>query len=343
MKVLIIRFSSIGDIILTTPVIRAAKKQLGAEVHFLTKTRFSSVLQANPYIDQLHLIDKKVGQVLPQLKKEAFDLVVDLHKNLRSFQVKRGLGVKSVAFDKINLEKWLLVNFKINRLPDKHIVDRNLATLAHLGVKNDGEGLDYCIPNESKIDIPVFFSRFPTIKPYLNIQEGKEIPYIAFVIGAAHATKRLPADKIISICQRIDQPVILLGGPEDAEKGAHIAKKGGAHIINACGLLKLNESASVVRQAEKVITHDTGLMHMAAAFRKEIISIWGNTVPEFGMYPYYPSGMDKNHTVEVKGLSCRPCSKIGYQKCPKGHFKCMQNMDEGQVLAYLEGAKTNNF
>ncbi len=335
MKILIIRFSSIGDIILTTPVIRTAKKQLGAEVHFLTKARFRSVLEANPYIDQIHVIDKKVGEILPGLKEEKFDLIVDLHKNLRSFQVKRALGVESVAFNKINLAKWLIVNFKINRLPDKHIVDRNLETLAHLGVQNDGKGLDYVIPSGSEVDIPTFFSRFPTIKPHLSVQEGKEIPYIAFVIGAAHATKRLPTEKIISICKEINKPVVLLGGPDEAEEGRRIVEGAGHHVVNACGVLKLNESASIVRQAEKVITHDTGLMHMAAAFEKEIISIWGNTIPEFGMYPYYPEGIDKNHTVEVKGLSCRPCSKIGHQNCPKGHFKCMKDIDEQQILARL--------
>lgn len=337
MKVLIIRFSSIGDIILTTPVVRALKKQLNAEVHYICKRKFSAVLQANPYIDRLHTIEKKVGEVLPRLREEKFDLVVDLHKNLRSMQVKMGLGGKSVAFDKINMEKWLMVNFKIDRLPDKHIVDRNLEILSGWGVKNDGQGLDYFIPPESEVDIPHFFSRFPTIMPHLIVREGKEIPYIAFVIGAAHATKRLPDVKIASICQKIGLPVVLLGGPDDAEAGRRVAEQAGAHVVNACGQLKLNESASVVRQAQKVITHDTGLMHMAAAFRKEIISIWGNTIPRFGMYPYYPEGMQKNKTMEVSGLKCRPCSKIGYKKCPKGHFKCMEEINEEQVVRWVKG------
>lgn len=334
-KILIIRFSSIGDIILTTPVIRAVKQQLKAEVHFLVKNRFRAVLEANPYIDHLHGIEKKVEEVLPALKEEKFDLVVDLHKNLRSFKVKRALGVKSVAFNKINLEKWLIVNFKINRLPKKHIVDRNLEILQDLGVRNDGLGLDYFIPAESDVDIPVFFGRFPTILPHLDVQEGKEIPYIAFVTGAAHATKRLPTSKIIDICKKISLPVVLLGGPDEAEKGDIIALEAGSHVINACGQLTLNESASLVRQARKVITHDTGLMHMAAAFGKEIISVWGNTIPEFGMYPYYSEGIDHNTSIEVKELKCRPCSKIGYKKCPKGHFKCMVNIDEEQVIKAL--------
>ena len=103
-------------------------------------------------------------------------------------------------------------------------------------------------------------------------------------------------------------------------------------MINACGELKLHESASVVRQAEKVISHDTGMMHIAAAFGKKIISIWGNTIPEFGMYPYYSNGENNNITIEVDGLSCRPCSKIGYEKCPKGHFKCMNQINFDKVI-----------
>lgn len=331
-KILIIRFSSIGDIILTSPVIRAVKQQLKAEVHFLVKKRFRSVVEANPYIDHLHVIDKKVSEVLPALKAEGFDLVVDLHKNLRSFQVKRALKAKSLSFDKINFEKWLIVNFKINRLPDKHIVDRNLEILAPFGVKNDGQGLDYFIPASEEVDIPTFFGRFPTIMPNLDVQEGKEIPYIAFVTGAAHATKRLPASRIIDVCKRIALPVVLLGGPDEAEKGDFIAQAAGPHVINACGQLTLNGSASVVRQATKVIAHDTGLMHMAAAFDKEIISVWGNTIPEFGMYPYYSGGIDRNTSIEVKGLKCRPCSKIGYKKCPKKHFKCMMDIDVNKII-----------
>ncbi len=338
-KILIIRFSSIGDIILTTPVIRVVKQQLGAEVHFLAKKRFGAVLKANPYIDQLHLIEKKVAEVLPALKAEGFDLIIDLHKNIRSFQVKRALKVKSLAFDKINFEKWLMVNFKINRLPDKHIVDRNLEILAPVGVQNDGKGLDYFIPPEEEINIPTFFGRFPTIMPYLDVQEGKEIPYIAFVTGAAHATKRLPVSKIIDVCKKLKKPIVLLGGPDEAEKGDEIVQNAGPHVVNACGQLTLNGSASLVRQAEKVIAHDTGLMHMAAAFGKDIISVWGNTIPEFGMYPYYPEGVERNTSIEVKGLKCRPCSKIGHKKCPKKHFKCMMDIEEDEIVKVVKGVK----
>ncbi|MFT4762857.1 MAG: ADP-heptose:LPS heptosyltransferase [Paraglaciecola sp.] len=303
-KILIIRFSSIGDIVLTTPVIRCLKTQLNAEVHYLTKQSFLSILKYNPHIDKIFTIQKKVSEVLRELKKEKYDVIIDLHKNLRTWQVRIGLGFpKTLTFDKINFEKWLMVNFKINRLPKVHIVDRYLKSVESLGVKNDGEGLDYFLPPEESTKT-----------------EGN---YIAFAIGAAHATKRLPREKVLEFCQKINTRIVLLGGKDVAEEGAEIAKQAGTHVQNLCGEISLHASARYLCDAQKVITHDTGMMHIAAAFNKEIISIWGNTIPEFGMYPYYKKGEQKNKFLEVKGLSCRPCSKIGYDKCPKGHFKCM--------------------
>lgn len=314
---MIIRFSSIGDIVLTTPVARCIKTQLkGCEVQYLTKKSYVGILQSNPNIDKVWALDGKIDALIKALKAEQFDQIIDLHNNLRSKIVKFRLGVPSTSFHKLNLRKWVLVNLKKNILPPIHIVDRYLQTAAVLGVKNDHKGLDYFIPKADEVDI----STLPA-----NFQQG----YIAFAIGAQHATKRLTPSKIIDICKGIAQPILLLGGKEDSAAGDFIENVVGTTVFNACGKFNLNQSASIVRQAKKLITHDTGLMHIAAAFDKEIISIWGNTVPEFGMYPYQVS---KSHIVEVKGLSCRPCSKIGYQKCPKGHFKCMNDINLHTII-----------
>lgn len=326
MKILIIRFSSIGDIVLTTPVVRCVHQQLGAEVHFLTKKSFKGIVENNPYVKRVWTIEKNVTEISTELKAEKFDYIIDLHKNLRSLQVKRSLSTSSFGFDKLNVEKWLMVNLKINLLPKIHIVDRCLKTVEKLGVKNDGEGLDYFIPERDEVDIST-----------LNIPPQ----YIAFVIGAAHATKRLPNEKITAICKGIRLPIVLLGGKEDISNSQLIENQGIDNLINLCGKLNLNQSASVVRQATKVVSHDTGLMHIAAAFRKDIISIWGNTIPEFGMTPYLPTEGSK--IFEVKDLSCRPCSKIGFNQCPKGHFKCMNAQNtEGVILAINEKTTLNS-
>ena len=310
-KILIIRFSSIGDIVLTTPVVRCLKKQLNVELHYLTKSSFGGILNNNPYLDKVHTIDKEISkELIQELKGENFDFVVDLHNNLRTLRIKKALKVQSKSFPKLNIQKWLLVNLKINKMPNVHIVDRYLETVIHLGVKNDNEGLDYFIPEASKVDL----SRLPQ-------EQSKE--YVAVVIGGQHATKMIPTKKLIELCKKLAEPIVLLGGPEDASRADKIVEAVGAKVFNACGKFKLDESASLVQQANWIITHDTGLMHIAAAFKKRIVSVWGNTVPELGMYPYLADS--KSKIVEVKELSCRPCSKIGFAKCPKTHFKCMEH------------------
>ncbi len=324
-KFLIIRFSSIGDIVLTTPVIRCLKQQVpDAEVHFLTRLPFAEVLDGNPYIDKLHILKDKFSSLLPALVEEKFDAVIDLHHNRRSWIVKSKLGIRTFSFHKLNIEKWLMVNLKIDRLPRRHIVDRYLDVVHRFGVKNDGHGLDFFI----HADALSIREKLP-----LSHQEN----YIAFVIGAKHATKRLPIEKISSLCLKLDTPVLLLGGPEDKEKGEAIAAASGDRVYSFCGKSTLHESAALLKYARQVIAHDTGLMHIAAAFQKEIISIWGNTIPEFGMYPYYNDANGAtvhglNTVVEVKNLSCRPCSKIGFEKCPKKHLHCLNTIDEQEIL-----------
>jgi ADP-heptose:LPS heptosyltransferase len=318
MKFLIIRFSSIGDIVLTTPVIRCIKQQSpNAEVHFLTKKNYAGIVQTNPYVDKVIMLDESWDLMMHELKTEQYDYIIDLHHNLRTLKVKRGLkGVKSFSFNKLNIQKWLLTAFKINKLPNVHIVDRYMNTIKDLGIINDNKGLDFFIPE----------------KAYVN---EKDIPtshmygYIGVVIGAALNTKKLPVHKLKELCSKINYPVILLGGKEDKQIGDEIAAVDSIKIYNSCGKFNLNESADLIRNAKLIITHDTGLMHIATAFKKKIISIWGNTVPEFGMYPYYGSEQIPNHKFQIPNLSCRPCSKIGYNKCPKKHFKCMelQNVD----------------
>jgi ADP-heptose:LPS heptosyltransferase len=348
-KILVIRFSSIGDIVLTTPVIRTLKRQLDAEVHFLTKKAYAPVLRHNPYLDRLWLMERDVSELIPGLRAERFDHIVDLHHNLRSKTVELGLFPISVsAFDKLNFRKWLLTTLKIDRMPNLHIVDRYLAAAAPLGVTKDGEGLDYFLGPEDEVrllpqaeiaeqDVPLLVDG--GTYGVAATAMGAPLPYVAFVIGAAHATKRLPEEQATQIGAGLSDPGILLGGPGEAAEGERIARAAGPHVLNTCGVLALNQSACLVRDARVVLTHDTGLMHIAAAFRKPIVSVWGNTVPAFGMYPYYPAGMDRNTTLEVSDLSCRPCSKIGYAECPKGHFRCMRAIHPERVIAAVTAAE----
>lgn len=326
MKALIIRLSSIGDIVLTTPVIRCLKKQKeNITIHYLTKKSFYPVLEANPYIDKFHLLEDDLNEVIAGLKQENFDVVIDLHNNVRSLRVKKALNLPAYSFDKMNLRKWLLVNLKLDVMPPQHIVDRYMATVLPLGVLNDGEGLDYFLPDSVEIN-------------------NKDLPmshwagYVACVIGGSYRTKQLPADQWKKFISDLPYPVMLLGGPEDRKLGEEIATLNPIKIYNSCGKFNLNESAWLVRHARVVVTNDTGLMHIAAAFQKPIISLWGNTSPAFGMYPYLKNrnvldlDCSPHFLMEKTDLYCHPCSKLGFSSCPQGHFKCMNTLDMKELV-----------
>lgn len=314
-KFLIVRFSSIGDIVLTTPVIRHLKQQVeGASIHYLTKSAFSAILEANPYVDQIHAFNGgDLNKLIRTLKTLEFDYIIDLHHNARSEHVKMKLKRMDFSVNKLNFKKWLYVNFKWDRMPDLHMVDRNLDTIRHFIPERDGKGLDYFIPPEEEVDL----SSLPAL-----YREG----YIALAIGAQHGTKKLPPEQLADLCSRLEQPVVILGGEDDVAIADQLLKAlPEKKMLSQCGRLNIHQSASLVRQSRLLITHDTGLMHIGAAFRKKIITIWGNTVPKFGMYPYRPDPASVEF--EVEGLRCRPCSKIGFQECPKKHFRCMREQD----------------
>lgn len=318
-KFLIVRLSSIGDIVLTTPVIRCLKQQAGgAEIHFLTKKRFVPVISANPYIDRIHEFDG-IGKTVRELKKENFHYLIDLHNNIRSAIIKSQMPAISFSFNKLNIEKWLLTSFGIDILPRVHIVDRYLETVKIFDVVNDSRGLDHFIPPEDELNV----SDFP--KPFCD-------EYVVFSIGANHATKRLPTEMIISLCKEMKLPVILAGSIEESAVAQAVSDACGKLVMNGCGKYNINQSASLVRQADLVISHDTGLMHIAAAFKKRIISIWGNTTPRFGMSPYLAH--HESAIFEVGGLRCRPCAKLGYRKCPKKHFRCMTDQNIKEIAEY---------
>ncbi|MGN0032679.1 MAG: glycosyltransferase family 9 protein [Candidatus Limimorpha sp.] len=324
MKILLIRFSSIGDIVLTSPVIRCIKRQIkNVELHVLIKDKFASIAHNNPNVDKVFEFRGSLSDTIMELKAEKYNYVVDLQKNHRSKAVCRALRCEHSSFHKLDFKKLLLTLFKINVLPDIHIVDRYFEAVDNLGVKNDGEGLEFYISETNALQEP-------------DIPEEFKDGFYAVVIGGSFATKVIPTDIVVEVIKKLDEPVILIGGPGDMERANAIVDAVGKNVGNPVGKLNLEQSASLLKMSKAVLTSDTGMMHIAAALNKPIVSVWGNTVPEFGMYQYYPKNlkMDVN-IVEVKGLKCRPCSKLGYKKCPKGHFKCMQDIDTEEIVKLL--------
>ncbi|MFY7964926.1 MAG: glycosyltransferase family 9 protein [Chitinophagaceae bacterium] len=321
---LIVRFSSIGDIVLTTPVIRCLKQQIpDCNIHFVTKKEYAIILHHNPYVDKVVEYSGNWNLLMDELKTHQYTAIIDLHHNARTLRLKKALGVKSFSFNKLNINKWLLTALKVNTMPNVHIVDRYMETIKSFNITNDGKGLDY------------FIGDTDTVKQN-DLPASHLFGYIGLVIGAAHNTKKLPVEKLRELCNKINYPIVLLGGKEDRELGDQIAAVDREHVYNSCGKFNLNESADIVKKAKLIITHDTGLMHIAAAFKKPIISIWGNTVPSFGMTPYYGNVQMPNAIFEVPNLRCRPCTKIGYDACPKKHFKCMNLQPIDAIAASVE-------
>jgi len=319
-KILLIRFSSIGDIVLTSPVIRCLDKQWpNCEIHYLTKPVYGELLTDNPYIDKIHFLERSLRKTLKKIKGEQFDLIIDLHKNLRTYFLTAFANTKTISFNKINFEKWLMVNFKINQLPDKHLVNRYFDSLKPLGILNDNKGLDFYIHEDNHLNLP------------FNKQ-----PYLAIAVGAKHHTKKIPIENLFKIVSKIEYPVVLLGDKNDFKTASLIENQFKSKVANYCGQINLQQSAFLIQKAKAVLTGDTALMHIAAAFNKPLFSVWGNTIPQLGMFPYMfenekQIALNEMNIYENLNLSCRPCSKIGYQSCPKGHFKCMKNMNTTKI------------
>ena len=330
MKFLIIRFSSIGDIVLASPVFRCLKNQVPlAEVHFLTKLSFKMVTSSNPYIDKFFYYDNDLNNVIEELRKENYDYVIDLHNNFRSVKVKRSLKKKYFTIDKLSVEKFFLTKFHINLMPGIHITKRSLQTIKSFGVQDDGLGLDYFIADSNKIsenDLPT------------SHQAG----YIAIIIGANHRTKKLPVHKLKELCSKIVYPIILVGGKEEFEEGRIISETDPIKIYNACGKFNLNESADLVRRSDLVISNDTGLQYIACAFKRPLLAIWGSTSPKLDVEPFYGDKFMNQYkgkiyeNIIVPGLSCQPCSKYGLKECPLGHFKCMEKHDIDRIVLKVE-------
>ena len=323
MKILVIRFSSIGDIVLMTPALRCLKKRYPqAELHFLTKSKMKAVTVANPYIDKFHYFDGDFKAMARELKKERFDYVIDLHKNLRTLRLRFFLHAKWYSYQKLSIQKFLLTKLHWDLMPETHISTRSLNALLPLDVHDDGQGLDYFIPDKDKVDI----NQLPE-----HLQRG----FGAVVIGASYATKKLPVDKLIELIDRLMVPVILMGGPEDQETGELIiAGTKNKNAWNGCGKFSLNGSADLIRQANWVISHDTGLQYIACAFNKRVMAIWGGTSPKLAVEPYYGKEADgKYRNYIVAGLNCQPCSNFGLKACPKKHFNCMRMQDIEAIVS----------
>lgn len=327
MKVLVICGKTIGEVVFSTPVIRALKVQIDDVVlHGLFASESAFLLDENPYLDKIHLEDPSHWKTWQNLKSENFDIVVNLRTDQVSRMLTTFLAPETYVRDPNDLRNWLMVNFKINKLQNVHLTDQMLKTIEPLGVKADELGLDYFIPDKDKVSLDWLPEPF---------RKG----YIAFPIAAPYATRKLPVDKIIELCDKINRPIVLLGTKHDAENGKVIQSffdrsvsitweegllelNKRTTIFDACGKFNFNQMASIIKQSNAVFAFDGDFIPVASALKKEIFGLWGNTILLFGRYPY----RTRFTVLESNSVMCRPCSSKGFDECPKGHFRCMRDI-----------------
>ena len=274
-KVLIIRFSSMGDVVLTSPVVRSLKQaRPEVQIHFLTKVAYAPLVEHSPYVDRVHCLGDHFSELLTQLKAEQFDYIIDLHRNLRSLRIKLALKKPSVAFDKQNLRKWWMVRSKKTQPEIGHIVDRYADTLKGFDLSLDDKGLELFLPPE----LDGFGEQI--------VSENQLNRPLAVVLGATHATKRWLPKHFVAALNELGRDVVLLGGKDMKTEAQFISEHLHVRHLNGVGEYSMLESAALLKACPNVLTHDTGLMHIAAAFKIPSVVLWGNTVPAFGMYPF---------------------------------------------------------
>jgi lipopolysaccharide heptosyltransferase II len=330
-KTLVIRLSSIGDIVLTSPFLRCFRKKFpDVRLDYVVKKEFAPLLRFNAHISHLYEFDSRGGfEALKSLKKklrgERYTLIADLHDSVRSRYLRRFLGARYVRkINKRKLARFLLIRFKKNIYSGIVPVSRRyLETVEPFGITDDGEGPELFIPDEI----------LHNVSEKLSTTNPSNRKFIALCPSAKHFTKRWPkeyfTDLGIHLIRQFGVRVLLLGGPEDHAYNEDIRRLISVNdTINLAGNLSLLESAAAMDYCELVISNDTGLMHIAAARRKNLIALFGPTVQELGFFPYGES----SHVVEHSNMPCRPCSHIGSNVCPEGHFRCMKELHPDMVL-----------
>lgn len=335
-KILIIRLSSIGDVLLTTPVIRLLKKRFPeCQIDFLIKKEFAELLAHHPNIFHLYCYDKNsdvntLTKIRKMIRDQQYDLIVDLHKNFRSYCLTACSGARDIVrYKKDFIRRFLLVKFKLNFyraiIP---IYQRFINALKRYEITYDGDGLDIFIDQQAERRINEKYSNF------LNNSSGI---VIGIAPGAKHATKQWTSEGFSAVINFFinnkKAKVMIFGSKQDQFVVDRFSVEQPQLILNTCGKLSLLETAALMSRCDLLLTNDSGLMHLASAIKKKVVAIFGSTTEELGFFPY----ATEHIVVQNSNLKCRPCSHIGRKKCPKEHFKCMKEITAEQVISAIEG------
>jgi len=328
-KILVIRLSSMGDILLTTPLLRVLRKRFpNAKIDFVVKNRFLDLLRTNPHIDQIYSFDETIGFAdLRRIKHElggiGYDIVIDIHKNFRSGYLRCCLGgAKILKYSKYRIRRFILIKLGLNLF--RQIIpvhQRYIASATSLNLKDDGQGLELLLDQ-------AVISKSDTLLKQMGFRGDH--PVVGITPGAGFNTKRWLSERFTDVARRLvdedNAEILLFGDAREREITTPIAKAIGSSVIDLGGQLTLMETACAMAHCDVVLCNDTGLMHLASALGKKIVAIFGPTTKELGFFPLAP-----NSQVIQVDLKCRPCSHVGSRKCPKGHFRCMRDITVDSV------------
>jgi heptosyltransferase-2 len=338
-KTLFVRFSSVGDLLLTTPALRSLRRRFPeCRIDVLVRSEYAGLLRGNPSCNTI--LEFPAGGTLAELlrlrervRQAGYDLIVDLHGSLRSRILCHGLR-NVVRFRKRVIPRWLLLRFKADWYSlwggSPGMAERYLEALRPWGVRDDCGGLEVFPPAEARAAADELAA---TVWP-----SGREEGMVGIAPSARHATKRWPwehfAETGAELSRKHRKGVIIFGGAEDRELCGSVSRRirelhPTVELLDASGRLPLLGTAALMDRCAVVVTNDSGLMHLAAARKRRIVACFGSTVRQFGFYP--PAEL--SIVVEEHGLPCRPCTHIGRAECPLGHFRCMTAIAPARVTA----------
>ncbi len=319
-KILVIRLSSIGDILLTTPLLRLLPQRFPqAQIDFCIKERYAELLQAHPGLRQLLILEENRGwpglvRLRRRIRSEKYDLIVDVHKNFRSM-ILADRRAKIVRYRKYYFKRWLLVHVHCNLFKQGVPVYRRYLDSVH--IEDDGRYLDFFLSQSEK----------DSARNELQSRAGAgRLKRIGFAVGAGYETKQWPVDYFVSLAKLLleqeSMRIFIFGAEKDRPFADAIAGAAGEAAVHLCGQLTLRQTAAWIAEMDLMVTHDSGLMHLATAMKIPTLAIFGSTTRELGFFPEPPLG----HVLEHPHLACRPCSHVGRHRCPKDHFRCMKEI-----------------
>ena len=322
LRILCVRFSSIGDVLLTTPLVRALhRRHPGAELYFVTKREMAPLVVENPHLTQVIELGprERVTDLAHRLRALGPTHGLDLHGSLRSAALRWLVPCEWAGYSKRKLARTTLIATKIN-IYGRHVpvAERyfEAAHAARLDVQPDGGPAEFFLAPAARAHMTHWLAEVGLDRK----------PFVVIAPGAAHATKRWPIEHWRALTDRMRQlglGVVAVGGPGTDRELAAALEPG---VLNVAGEFTLQETGACLERASVVVSGDTGVMHMATGVRTRVVALFGPTVEPFGFFPYAARA-----TVLEEDLTCRPCSAMGSERCPLGHHRCLEDVLPDQV------------